>query len=98
MPHLWMFLLQALTPSEHEVLLIDGNARAMTDAELVKGTGIRAHQQVNQICRRLADWPLPYVPASSFILKRWDRVNGRFVTAYRQNLTTATFTVQGLCA
>src|SRR6476659_4683257 len=35
MPHLWMFLLQALTPKEHEVLLIDGNARAMTDAELV---------------------------------------------------------------
>ncbi|HTG91068.1 MAG TPA: radical SAM protein [Pyrinomonadaceae bacterium] len=35
MPHLWMFLLQALTPNEHEVLLIDGNARAMTDAELV---------------------------------------------------------------
>src|SRR5215210_6312737 len=35
MPHLWMFLLQALTPPEHEVLLIDGNARAMTDAELV---------------------------------------------------------------
>ncbi len=36
MPHLWMFLLQALTPPEHEVLLIDGNARAMTDDELVE--------------------------------------------------------------
>jgi hypothetical protein len=24
MPHLWMFLLQAITPPEHEVLLIDG--------------------------------------------------------------------------
>ena len=35
MPHLWMFLLQALTPPEHEVLLIDGNARAMTEDELV---------------------------------------------------------------
>jgi len=35
MPHLWMFLLQTLTPKEHEVLLIDGNARAMSDAELV---------------------------------------------------------------
>jgi radical SAM superfamily enzyme YgiQ (UPF0313 family) len=35
MPHLWMFLLQSLTPKEHEVLLIDGNARAMSDAELV---------------------------------------------------------------
>jgi radical SAM superfamily enzyme YgiQ (UPF0313 family) len=36
MPHLWMFLLQALTPPEHEVLLIDGNARAMSDKELVR--------------------------------------------------------------
>jgi len=35
MPHLWMFLLQALTPPGHEVLLIDGNARAMDEEELV---------------------------------------------------------------
>lgn len=35
MPHLWMFLLQALTPPEHEVVLIDGNAKAMSRAELV---------------------------------------------------------------
>jgi radical SAM superfamily enzyme YgiQ (UPF0313 family) len=35
MPHLWMFLLQTLTPPEHEVILIDGNAHAMTDEELV---------------------------------------------------------------
>src|SRR3981081_4202098 len=35
MPHLWMFLLQALTPPGHEVLLVDGNARPMTEAELV---------------------------------------------------------------
>jgi hypothetical protein len=27
MPHLWMFLLQALTPHGHEVVLIDGNAQ-----------------------------------------------------------------------
>ena len=27
----------------------------LTDAEIVKRTGIRPHQQVNQICRRLAD-------------------------------------------
>ena len=25
MPHLWMFLLQVLTPPGHEVLLIDGH-------------------------------------------------------------------------
>ncbi|MDQ3684959.1 MAG: cobalamin-dependent protein, partial [Acidobacteriota bacterium] len=36
MPHLWMFLLQALTPPEHEVVLIDGNARAMNEEELVQ--------------------------------------------------------------
>src|SRR5450755_767337 len=36
MPHLWMFLLQALTPAEHEVLLIDGNTQPMTDAEIVQ--------------------------------------------------------------
>ena len=35
MPHLWMFLLQALTPPGHEVILIDGNARAMNEEELV---------------------------------------------------------------
>jgi radical SAM superfamily enzyme YgiQ (UPF0313 family) len=35
MPHLWMFLLQTITPPGHEVILIDGNARAMTDEELV---------------------------------------------------------------
>jgi radical SAM superfamily enzyme YgiQ (UPF0313 family) len=35
MPHLWMFLLQALTPKEHELILIDGNAKAMTRKELV---------------------------------------------------------------
>jgi radical SAM superfamily enzyme YgiQ (UPF0313 family) len=31
-----MFLLQALTPAGHEVLLIDGNARPMNEQELVK--------------------------------------------------------------
>jgi len=36
MPHLWMFVLQALTPSGHEVMLIDGNTQPMTDAELVQ--------------------------------------------------------------
>src|SRR5579862_6663056 len=35
MPHLWMFLLQARTPPGHQVLLLDGNAQPMNDAELV---------------------------------------------------------------
>ena len=34
MPHLWMFLLQALTPPGHEVLLIDGNAQPMDEAAI----------------------------------------------------------------
>src|SRR5213082_2768416 len=36
MPHLWMFLLQALTPSGHEVLLIDGNAQPMDEAGIAR--------------------------------------------------------------
>ena len=36
MPHLWMFLLKSLTPAEHDVLLVDGNAKAMSEKELVK--------------------------------------------------------------
>ena len=36
MPHLWMFLLKALTPPEHEVILIDGNAKPMNDQQLVQ--------------------------------------------------------------
>jgi len=45
MPHLWMFLLKAITPAEHEVFLIDGNVHAMDDDELVmfvreKGIGL----------------------------------------------------------
>ena len=34
MPHLWMFLLQALTPPGHEVLLVDGNTTAMDEEEI----------------------------------------------------------------
>ena len=36
MPHLWMFLLQALTPRGHEVLLIDGNAQPMSESEIAQ--------------------------------------------------------------
>jgi len=47
MPHLWMFLLQSLTPEGHEVILIDGNTQPMNDDELVrfaqqKGIGLVA--------------------------------------------------------
>ncbi|MEK7830884.1 MAG: radical SAM protein, partial [Acidobacteriota bacterium] len=36
MPHLWMFLLKSLTPPGHEVILVDGNAHAMNEEELVQ--------------------------------------------------------------
>ena len=36
MPHLWMFLLQALTPPEHEVILIDGNAQPLDEAGIAQ--------------------------------------------------------------
>ena len=34
MPHLWMFLLKSITPSPHNVLLVDGNARRMSEQDL----------------------------------------------------------------
>src|SRR6202167_1990415 len=36
MPHLWMFLLKALTPAGHEVELIDGNAQPMDEAGIAR--------------------------------------------------------------
>ncbi|MGB2667157.1 MAG: cobalamin-dependent protein, partial [Candidatus Acidiferrum sp.] len=36
MPHLWMFLLRSLTPSGHEVLLIDGNTQPMDEAGIAR--------------------------------------------------------------
>ena len=36
MPHLWMFLLQALTPPGHEVILIDGNAHPMDEESIAR--------------------------------------------------------------
>ncbi len=42
MPHLWMFLLKSITPAGHKVLLVDGNARRMSERELVQY--VREHQ------------------------------------------------------
>jgi radical SAM superfamily enzyme YgiQ (UPF0313 family) len=36
MPHLWMFLLKSLTPPQHRVYLLDGNARRLGEEELVE--------------------------------------------------------------
>src|SRR5260370_6125686 len=62
-PHLWMFLLKALTPPGHEVLLIDGNAKPLNDQELVKFlheeniglVGIGAMTRMVQKAYRVAD-------------------------------------------
>jgi radical SAM superfamily enzyme YgiQ (UPF0313 family) len=63
MPHLWMFLLKSLTPPGHEVLLIDGNARAMNEEDLVlfvreqdiKLVGIGAMTRMIAKAYRMAD-------------------------------------------
>src|SRR5215470_13873909 len=63
MPHLWMFLLQALTPPEHEVFLIDGNAQPMTEAEMehfvreknIQLVGISAMTRMAARAYRMAD-------------------------------------------
>src|SRR6478672_2709498 len=63
MPHLWMFLLKALTPPEHEVLLVDGNAKPLDDAELIAYlkkeniglVGIGAMTRMIQKAYRVAD-------------------------------------------
>src|SRR5215472_4685285 len=36
MPHLWMFLLQSLTPPGHEVILVDGNTQPLSEAALAR--------------------------------------------------------------
>src|SRR5437773_8702071 len=36
MPHLWIFLRQAPTPSGHEVVLIDGNAQPMDEESIAR--------------------------------------------------------------
>ena len=34
MPHLWMFVIQSLTPPEHKVFMVDGNAQPMDEQEM----------------------------------------------------------------
>src|SRR4051812_9941171 len=63
MPHLWMFLLKALTPDEHQVYLIDGNAQPMTEAEIaafikennIQLAGISAMTRMAARAYRMAD-------------------------------------------
>src|SRR5690349_19113 len=63
MPHLWMFLLKALTPPEHNVFLIDGNAQPMTETEIaqfvrdnnIQLAGISAMTRMAARAYRMAD-------------------------------------------
>lgn len=63
MPHLWMFLLKALTPPEHEVLLLDGNARHMDEdgiarfvrEQQIELVGIGAMTRMVQKAYQMAD-------------------------------------------
>ncbi len=63
MPHLWMFLLKALTPAGHRVFLIDGNAQPMTEDELaqfvrandIQLAGISATTRMAARAYRMAD-------------------------------------------
>src|SRR5215471_7504425 len=63
MPHLWMFLLQSLTPPGHKVFLIDGNAQPMDEAQLgeyvrandIKLVGIGAMTRMAARAYRMAD-------------------------------------------
>ncbi len=63
MPHLWMFVLKALTPPEHQVFLIDGNAQPTSEegiAEFVRENkihlaGIGAMTRMAARAYRMAD-------------------------------------------
>lgn len=63
MPHLWMFLLKALTPDEHQVYLVDGNAQPMTEAAMadfvreknIQLAGISAMTRMAARAYRMAD-------------------------------------------
>ncbi len=63
MPHLWMFVLQAVTPPGHKVFLIDGNAQHMSEEEIaafvrdndIELAGIGAMTRMAARAYRMAD-------------------------------------------
>ncbi len=89
MPHLWMFLLQALTPPGHEVLLIDGNAQPMDEAgiaQYVRGqniglVGIGAMTRMVAKAYRMADAiraaGVPVVMGGPHVTEEADEALGR---------------------
>src|SRR6201992_3932046 len=89
MPHLWMFLLQSLTPAEHEVVLIDGNAQPMDEegiARYVKEhdlglVGIGAMTRMIAKAYRMADAMravgVPVVMGGPHVTEEFDEALGR---------------------
>ena len=63
MPHLWMFVLKALTPPQHQVFLIDGNAQPISEQEMaqfirekeIQLVGIGAMTRMAASAYRMAD-------------------------------------------
>ncbi|GAC1623479.1 MAG: radical SAM protein [Candidatus Acidiferrum sp.] len=89
MPHLWMFLLQSLTPEGHEVFLIDGNAQPMDEAGIAKYVleqniglvGIGAMTRMIAKAYRMADAiravGVPVVMGGPHVTEEFDEALGR---------------------
>lgn len=89
MPHLWMFLLQSLTPEGHEVFLIDGNAQPMDEAGIAKYVveqkiglvGIGAMTRMVAKAYRMADAiravGVPVVMGGPHVTEEFDEALGR---------------------
>ena len=89
MPHLWMFLLQALTPQGHEVLLIDGNAQPMDEDGIARYVrehniglvGIGAMTRMIAKAYRMADAiravGVPVVMGGPHVTEEFDEALGR---------------------
>jgi len=89
MPHLWMFLLQAITPPRHEVVLIDANARAMSDDEIVQfikeekielvgiGAMTRMAEKAYRVADRIHSTGVPVVMGGPHVTEVPDEALGR---------------------
>src|SRR5215468_278695 len=89
MPHLWMFLLQALTPPGHEVLLVDGNAQPMDETKIAQFVrdqniglvGIGAMTRMVARAYRMADairaTGVPVVMGGPHVTEEFDEALGR---------------------
>ncbi|HEV3219629.1 MAG TPA: radical SAM protein [Candidatus Acidoferrales bacterium] len=89
MPHLWMFLLQSLTPPGHEVILIDGNAQPMDEdgikrfvrEQKIDLVGIGAMTRMVAKAYRMADavrtTGVPVVMGGPHVTEEFDEALGR---------------------